>query len=347
MRAVGHCSFLKGVPVQSSISRCRKGGFTLIELLVVIAIIAVLVALLLPAVQQAREAARRTQCKNNLKQVGLALHNYHEAMNGFPPVSVLPAGRTSEPWSAHARLLPYIEQAALQDLVDWGSSAEFPTNPAVCQTRVAIYLCPSEINDRARVTANLVHYPLNYSCNEGTWFIYDPVSGRTGDGAFCPNRSMRAADFRDGMSNTLAMSENKAYQPNLWDTSNPNTLGVAAPGSAAAIATYFGGTFDSNGHTEWVEGDVHETGFTTVFTPNTNVPYTVSGVTYDVDVTSMRDGESTTVPTYAAVTARSYHTGTVNALMCDGSVRSVNNSLNLGIWRGLGTRAGSEVLGDF
>jgi prepilin-type N-terminal cleavage/methylation domain-containing protein/prepilin-type processing-associated H-X9-DG protein len=325
----------------------RLRGFTLIELLVVIAIIAVLVALLLPAVQQAREAARRTQCKNNMKQIGLALHNYLDAMTRFPPVSVLPAGRTSEPWSAHVRLLPYIEQTSLQNLVDWSSSAEFPSNPAVCQIRVAVYMCPSEINDRARTTTNLVHYPVNYSCNEGTWFVYDPVSGQGGDGAFYPNRAMRAADFGDGMSTTIAMAENKAYQPNLWDTSNPNTLGVAPPSTVAAIAAYYGGTFDSNGHTEWVEGDVHETGFTTTCTPNTSVPYTVNGVTYDVDVTGMRDGESMSVPTYAAVTARSFHAGTVNVLMNDGSVRGVSNSINLAVWRALGTRSGGEVIGEF
>src|SRR5262245_30172103 len=140
--------------------RGRK-GFTLIELLVVIAIIGVLIGLLLPAVQQAREAARRTQCRNNLKQVGLALHNYESTTTRFPPVSVLPFGRTSEPWSAQARLLPYIDQSNLHNLVDWSVSSEFTANPAVCRTRVPIYLCPSEIKDEARPTANLTHYPLN------------------------------------------------------------------------------------------------------------------------------------------------------------------------------------------
>jgi len=323
-------------------------GFTLVELLVVIAIIAVLIALLLPAVQQAREAARRTQCKNNLKQVGLALHNYLDAFSTFPPVSVLPAGRTFEPWSAHARLLPYIEQTALQNLIDWGASPEFTGNPIVSQTRVAIYMCPSEINDHSRPTATLTHYPLNYCFNEGTWFIFDPVTGNGGDGAFYPNKAMRIAEIADGASNTLGAAEVKAYAPNLWDTQNPNTLGVAPPATPAALAAYFGsGTFDSNGHTEWVEGDVHETGFTTVFTPNTNVPYDSAGTTYDIDFTTMRDGESITVPTYAAVTARSYHPGIVSVLLMDGSVRTVGNSINLGIWRALGTRAGAETIGDF
>src|SRR5687768_517864 len=104
-------------------SRAPSRGFTLIELLVVIAIIAILIALLLPAVQQAREAARRTQCKNNMKQVGLALHNYLSAISTFPPVSVLPSGRTFEPYSGHVRLLGYLEQTSLANLIDWNVSS--------------------------------------------------------------------------------------------------------------------------------------------------------------------------------------------------------------------------------
>jgi prepilin-type N-terminal cleavage/methylation domain-containing protein/prepilin-type processing-associated H-X9-DG protein len=326
-------------------ARSKVRGFTLIELLVVIAIIAILISLLLPAVQQAREAARRSQCKNNLKQIGLALHNYADAMKCFPPVSVLPMGRTFEPYSGHVRLLPYIEQANLASLIDWAASSEFTSNPTAAKTRVPIYLCPSEVNDQPRVTPTLVHYPLNYGFNEGTWFIYDPATGNVGDGAFHPNRAFRPSDFPDGLSNTLAAAEVKAYQPNVWDTNNPSTLNVAPPANATAAAAYVGGTFDSNGHTEWVEGDVHESGFTTTLPPNVKFPYTSGGVTYpSIDITSMRDGESITAPTYAAVTARSYHTGLVNVLLLDGSVQTVSENIDLNVWRAAGTRAGGETM---
>ncbi|MDX2036588.1 MAG: DUF1559 domain-containing protein [Isosphaeraceae bacterium] len=319
-------------------------GFTLIELLVVIAIIALLIALLLPAVQAAREAARRSQCTNNLKQIGLALHNYLSVHNTFPPVTVVPKGRTSQPLSGLTRLLPHLEQTNLYNAVNFDRVYEFTSIPTVAATRVAAFMCPSEINDRARLTPTLTYYPSNYAFNQGTWFIYDPVSDQIGDGAFVPNRAFAPAALTDGLSNTLGMSESKAYQPNFWDSRNPAILGIAPPRAPVELLPYIGGTFDRNGHTEWVEGDVHEVGITTTFPPNTRVMSLVNGVQEDVDFTSMRDGESTTLPTYAAITARSFHAGGVNAMMLDGSVRFVKNSVDQRIWRALGTRTGGEVI---
>lgn len=321
----------------------KHRGFTLVEILVVIAIIGILIALLLPAIQAARESARRSQCQNNMKQAALALHNYESAKKSFPPFCELPRTTTFQPFSAQARILPYIEETTLANLIDFDVAVPFTAHPEVAKTRIPTYICPSEENDRARSTPTLTYYPLNYCFNEGTWFIYDPVTDEAGDGAFAPNHPFRASQISDGLSKTLAMSECKVYQPNMWDTGNPSAKGTAPPGSPVGLATYFGGTFDFNGHTEWVEGDVHETGFTTTFTPNTLVAYTeAGGAVYDVDVTSMRDGESTTAPTYAAITTRSYHPGQVNVAMMDGSVRAVANDIDLAVWRAAGTRAGNE-----
>ncbi|WP_205678972.1 DUF1559 domain-containing protein [Aquisphaera insulae] len=324
--------------------RRPRAGFTLIELLVVIAIIAVLIALLLPAVQSAREAARRAQCINNLKQIGLALHNYLSTSNVFPPVTVMPKGRTSQPWSGLVRILPYLEQGNLYNAVNWNAQFEFTSSPTLAMTRVGAFLCPSEVQDVARVGTSMIYYPNNYCFNQGTWFIYDPASDTVGDGPFVPNRSFGPSAITDGLSSTLALSEAKAYQPNYWDTKTPSTLGVTPPLTPADLMQYLGGTFDSNGHTEWVEGDVHEVGFTTTFTPNTKVYTAVNGQQTDIDLTSMRDGESITLPTYAAITARSYHPGGVSALLLDGSVRSIKSTINQAVWRSLGTRAGGETI---
>jgi prepilin-type processing-associated H-X9-DG protein len=220
-------------------------------------------------------------------------------------------------------------------------------NPTVAAVRVSTFMCPSEINDRSRPTATLTYYPSNYAFNCGTWFFYDPVQDLAGDAPFAPNRATTMAAVADGLSNTLGCSETKAYQPNVWDSQSPGTVGIAPPTAPSGLSTYLGaGTYDANGHTEWIEGDIHETGFTTTFTPNTKVPFVSAGLTYDVDLTSMRDGESITLPTYAAVTARSYHPGGVNALILDGSVRFIKSSIALPVWRALGTRSGSEVLGS-
>jgi prepilin-type N-terminal cleavage/methylation domain-containing protein len=322
----------------------RRQGFTLVELLVVIAIIGILVGLLLPAVQAAREAARRMQCSNNLRQLVLATHNYLDAHRSIPPaVCLSPGGGT---WSAQARLLPFLEQANLQNLIDfrynYSDLARAPQHAAVTAMKIPVYVCPSEIKAEPRAGATLTHFPINYGINYGTWFVFDAATRQTGDGAFVVNRKLTDGAYIDGMSNTVAFSEVKAYQAKLSGGNNPATLGAPAPSSPSAVAAY-GGSFGTTGHTEWVDGKVHETGFTAAMAPNTRVPYTSGGNLYDVDMISRPENLTATVPTYAAVTSRSYHTGIVESAMMDGSVQAISSSIDLQVWRAVCTRAGGEV----
>lgn len=326
-------------------TRVRR-GFTLVELLVVIAIIGILIALLLPAVQAAREAARRNQCLNNLKQLGLALHNYMNAVGALPPACILKVGQVSDTFSVQARILPYIEQASLQNLIDWRLS--WSLQPNVARTRVPTFLCPSEINDRPAVQQSMTHYPINYGVNSGTWFQWDPVTNRHGDGAFLVNRARNSADFTDGMSNTLGMAEVKAFQAALIDGGNATSPNIPPPSTPAEVVAYGGNFVPDFGHTQWVNGLIIHTGFTTTFTPNTFVPYVhTDGRTYDVDFTSIRLGFTTTLCTNVAFVSRSYHPGVVNGMMMDGSSRSFSNTIEQAVWRALGTPGGGEVVSQF
>ena len=323
-----------------------RHGFTLIELLVVIAIIAVLVSLLLPAVQSARESARRTQCKNNLKQIGLAIHSYADSNKVYPPTGCFTKGvATQNSWSLQARVLPFIEQANLQKLINF--STDYTTQGTVTQTRVPTFLCPSETQDQLRtgVSPAVPYYPTNYGPCMGTWIVYSSSSGSGGDSALTHNSRTGPEVIRDGLSNTIGLSEIKAYQPNAVVGSDPSA--VTVPVDAAAVAALVSGTPDLNGHTEWVNGKVHATGFTTVLAPNAKVNYTSSGTVYDMDYVSQAEATTATSITYAAVTSRSYHAGAVNVVLMDGSVRTVNDAITLVLWRAIGTRVGGEIVGDY
>jgi len=328
---------------------CVRPAFTLIELLVVIAIIAVLIGLLLPAVQKVREAAARVKCQNNLKQIGLAMHGYMNTNGRLPPNGVFTytggAVVQSSPWSANSRILPYIEQESLFKNIDFNTP--YSAQPFVTSKRVGTYICPSEVNDKGSGTHPVYgnkNWTLNYAVNLGTWAVLtNKASGmQAGNGAFAPNRGFGPQDFTDGMSNTIGLAEVKSYTTRATGGSGP----LPVPAGPADIAGYAGGSVDpaKMTHVEWVDGKVHETGFTTVFAPNTKVPVAGGGTTYDVDFITAT--ESNVADTYAAVTARSYHTGGVNAVLMDGSVRFVANGIPLAAWRALGTRAGGEVVNE-
>ncbi len=339
----------------SLLPKPRRSGFTLIELLVVIAIIAILIALLLPAVQQAREAARRTQCKNHLKQLGLAVHNYASDTGVLPPSAAvnLSVSATSNngSWSIHGRLLPFLDQANIYNSVDL--SIAWDNQLSISGRKVPIYSCPSDPkSDRVRDPGGgrALLYPTTYGFNFGTWFVFNPTNGLGGDGAFYPNSKITLGAFIDGTSNTMLASEVKAWTPYHRNVPPGST---AVPFSSTVVSGYMtapSADAKDTGHTEWPDGRVHHQGFTTALNPNAKVSCVVGGVTYpECDYNSWQEGKNGSAgsPTYAAITARSHHTGIVQAAMMDGSVKSISENIDFVVWRALGTRAGGETVGEF
>jgi prepilin-type N-terminal cleavage/methylation domain-containing protein/prepilin-type processing-associated H-X9-DG protein len=338
--AVGTNSNLEEFP---SMNR-QRSGFTLIELLVVIAIISVLIALLLPAVQSAREAARRAQCTNNLKQLGLALHNYNDSYGSFPiNRSVFPSGTTPTPYaySGFAMLLPFIEQSPLYAAINFNlpSGTTYQAgNTTVLATSVAGFLCPT---DPQQVPAG--EAGTNYRFSEGTsiayeWGATDPTGYNASlpapDGPFFDNTAVTLAQITDGTSNTAAMSEKLLGDFNTA-VATPNrdiyvgTIIPTTPEQAYQYCQQLDPTSTpSNGSstegTPWISGTVSITPYKHV-----SPPLTMSCYYY---------------PERLTLTAWSLHPGGVNVCMCDGSVRFFKATIDRTVWRAIGSRNGGEVI---
>jgi prepilin-type N-terminal cleavage/methylation domain-containing protein/prepilin-type processing-associated H-X9-DG protein len=318
-------------------SRRPHRGFTLIELLVVIAIIAILVALLLPAVQQAREAARRTQCRNNLKQIGLAIHNYESSHSVFPP------GRLGFPmvFSVQAHILPYLEVSSLYNLIDFNTAPNFgiasspiTRNEIAARTVIPMYLCPS---DFGRVNSSDFG-PTNYVACTGSG-VGTSASIKTGDGVMYSGSNIHFRDVIDGLSNTVCFGEHR-----LGVGGSPSSPAGGTPRSADAEVLELTGSMITTDAScvpgsgmwsgmrgaKWMNGHYGDTLYNHWYSPNAQ--------RYDCGNASHN---------YGLTAARSRHAGGVTILLCDGSCRFVSDNVDLSLWRSVATRQGGEVLGDF
>ena len=358
----------------------RNRGFSLIELLVVMAITAILIGLLLPAVQSAREAARRTQCTNNLVQIGLAMHNYVSFYEVLPPVCIDPAwtgNNTPIPqphqnWSQHARLLPYLEQTVLYNMINWNFGARWSGDTAysditaptggstdsipqmtVLVTTISSFLCPSDINPGSSTTflvggVQKLVGASNYPCNIGlnrrldAWYLNGPnYVGSNWDKTVNDATSM--ASFVDGASNTVIFSE--------WVKGHAVAAGHSPDGLAEVYnlgenSDFYRNDYQfaelcnrvpitrANQNWQW-KGEWWGFGATMIYS-HTQTPNRTSCVYHDIN----QDGRGT----ITMLSASSNHPGGVNVLLMDGSVRFVKSSLNYQAWYALATPNRREAL---
>lgn len=337
-------------------SRSSRQGFTLVELLVVIAIIGILIALLLPAVQAAREAARRAQCTNNLKQLGLAMHNYHDVYVMFPRNYRQVGANAWEALSAHYALLPYVEQKPLYDqgqanITNWGWIYGNLMN-----TPVSAFRCPSALPAPARGT-----HPhgwdgpgCNYAWSTGS-SIYTVWAGNAFNGFIAYQYDRKMADVRDGLSNTLAASEilsgsgqtgsSGVFPFDIFYAGDgpfnavvnkdfPTQAELDAIGSAARNSPQ---GFKSNNGTMWAWYAAAQSTLTTAAPPNWRWP-SAGGACCPGGAHDWGNG---------IIPPRSLHPGGVNAALGDASVRFISETIDLVTFQRLGHRADGQVLGNF
>ncbi len=310
----------------------RRCAFTLVELLVVIAIIGILVSLLLPAVQSAREAARRMQCGNNLKQISLAMHNYHDVFRCIPIADVNGAVNAV---SAHARLLPYLEQNNLYQLVDFNVPYDHANNAVARNAEVAAFRCPT---DPSRLPS-LIGGGNNYYWNAGSGIVMYS-SGAAGqpsaNGIVWHNQVFRFADILDGLSNTAGMAEKLTGDGNN---------GISSPTDTFRPGTHPATPDEAMQHCNAVDvKDLSKQGYSNVGAPWLQQYHSTNQYNHVLPP----NGRSCMYPPgRIATTANSHHPGGLQFALCDGSVRFVSTTINLSTWRSLGSTNGGENIGEY